>query len=440
MGAVPSTSNLAPCTTCCNGQSEALHETSSTMNTSRLLIEHQCPQCGAPATLEETERLFTCSFCRVKSYLVTGDYFRTMLPQAAPAGRSLVFLPYWRVKGSFFASLPGGIKTRIVDVSRQAVSSPLFPVSLGLRSQTLKLRFVSPESDGVFLKPKVSAKEFLHVVEETFTLSMPEPWFAKAFIGETLSQIYSPFYVTDKVFDAVLNRPVSPALPADFDISKMEGGKPDWQIEFIPTLCPDCGWDLQGEKNSLALSCKNCNSLWMSNGKKFTKLEFGFFPSERPDSVYFPFYRIRADVSGISLASYADLIKAANMAKVVQKGWEDKPFCFWAPAFKIRPQDFLFFSRNLTLSQPSKHEVPQFPRGEILPVTMPVQDAVESLKINLASFIKPPKMLRVINTIDIRARSVALVYLPFQSTGHELFQPSFRLRTTKTLMEYAKHL
>ena len=410
------------------------------MNTSRLLIEHQCPQCGAPATLEETERLFTCPFCRVKSYLVTRDYFRYMLPHAAAAGKSLVFFPYWRFKGSFFISLPGGIKPRIVDVSQQAVSSPLFPVSLGLRSQTLRLRFVSPDHEGVFLKPKVSSKELLGLAEETFTSSTHEPMFAKIFVGETLSQIYSPFYVTDKVFDAVLNRPVSPALPEDVDVSKMEGGKPDWRIEFIPTLCPNCGWDLEGEKNALALSCKNCNSLWINKGRGFAKLEFGLFPSETPNSVYLPFYRIRADVSGIKLSSYADLVKTANMAKVVQEGWEEKPFRFWTPAFKIRPQDFLFFSRNLTLSQPPEEYVTQLPQGEVLPVTMPFQDAVQSLKINLASFIKPPKMLQVLDTVEIKARSLVLVYIPFQRSGNELFQPAFNLRTNKTLLEYAKHL
>ena len=410
------------------------------MNTSRLLIDHQCPQCGAPATLEETERLFTCPFCRVKSYLVTQDYFRYMLPHAAPAGKSLVFLPYWRFKGSFFVSLPGGIKPRIVDVSQQAVSSPFFPVSLGLRSQTLKLRFVSPDHEGAFLKPKVSSKDLLRLAEETFTSSTRGPIFAKAFIGEALSQIYSPFYITDKVFDAVLNRPVSPALSEGIESLHMEGGKPDWRIEFIPSLCPKCGWDLQGEKNALALSCKNCNSLWMSKGKGFAKLEFGLFPAETPDCVYFPFYRIRADVSGIKLRSYADLVKTANMAKVVQEGWEEKPFRFWTPAFKIRPQDFLFFSRNLTLSQPPKEYVNQLPQGEVLPVTMPFQDAVESLKINLASFIKPPKMLEVLDTVEIKARSLILVYIPFQRSGNELFQPDFNLRTNKTLIQYAKHL
>jgi DNA-directed RNA polymerase subunit RPC12/RpoP len=412
----------------------------SMLTNQKLLIDHQCPQCGAPVTLEETERLLACPFCRVKSYLVTRDYFRYMFPHAEHPGKSLVFFPYWRFKGSFFVSLPEGIKPRIVDVSHQAVPSSLFPVSLGLRSQTLKLRFVSPDSGGVFLKPKLSSEDLLRFAEETFVPCKRGPIFEKVFIGETVSQIYSPFYVTDKIVDAVLNRPVSPALPEDFDLARMEGGKPDWRIEFIPALCPKCGWDLQGEKDALALFCENCNSLWMNKGTGFAELEFGAYRAETPDSIYLPFYRIRAEVSGIQLSSYADLVRTANMAKVVQEGWEEKPFRFWAPAFKIRPEDFLFFSRNLTLSQPPKEYAPQLPRGEYLPVTMPVQEAVESLKINLASFIKPPKMLQVLDAVEIKAKGIVLVYIPFQRSGNELFQPAFNLRTNKTLLEYAKHL
>ena len=36
-------------------------------------IEQSCPQCGAPANLEETDRLFACPFCRVTSLLLTRD-------------------------------------------------------------------------------------------------------------------------------------------------------------------------------------------------------------------------------------------------------------------------------------------------------------------------------------------------------------------------------
>jgi hypothetical protein len=51
----------------------------STVKKFEFLIEYQCPQCGAPAILTETDRLFTCQFCRVKSYLLPGDYFRYVL-------------------------------------------------------------------------------------------------------------------------------------------------------------------------------------------------------------------------------------------------------------------------------------------------------------------------------------------------------------------------
>jgi hypothetical protein len=49
-------------------------------------------------------------------------------------------------------------------------------------------------------------------------------------------------------------------------------------------------------------------------------------------------------------------------------------------------------------------------------------------------------MLRVLDTIEIKAKSIVLVYVPFQKSGNELFQPTFNLRTNKTLLEYAKIL
>jgi len=94
----------------------------------------------------------------------------------------------------------------------------------------------------------------------------------------------------------------------------------------------------------------------------------------------------------------------------------------------------------MTLSQPPKEYVAELPRGEVLPVTMPLPDAVESLKINLASFVKPPKMLQVLDAVEIKAKSLVLVYIPFRKSGKELFQPAFNLRTNKTLLEYAKNL
>jgi predicted RNA-binding Zn-ribbon protein involved in translation (DUF1610 family) len=407
----------------------------------RLLIEHQCPQCGAPIVLEETDHLFTCQYCKVKSFLFPGDFFRYLLPHSAPKGKTLVYLPYWRFKGILFSSLLERIDHRIVDVSHQALLSNYFPISLGLRSQALKLRFVSPETEGYFLKPSVPLKEMVQLIEKRFSGALPQPIFTQCFIGETLSQIYSPFYVNGRVHDAVLNRPLASSPPDDFDLMALPGGTPNWQIRFIPAQCPNCGWDLEGERDSIVLSCRNCNSLWIHAKKGFRKLEFGHVRGENDQLLYLPFYRIATEIKGIELRSYADLVRIANLPKVVQDGMEEKPFNFWSPAFKIRPRDFLRFSGAFTLSQPEENWIPELPKAEIYPVTLSVPEALESLKINLAGFMKPPGLLLpTLADIQIKPKSLALVYFPFRVQRDEIYHPFFQLRTTRNVLNYARNL
>ena len=109
--------------------------------------------------MEETDRLFTCEFCRVKSYLVAKDVFRYLLPGQAPESKDLLYFPYWRFKGMLFSCAATGVAYKFVDISHQAVLSHLFPVSLGLRSQALKLKFVNRKTAGRFLKPTQSFEQ-----------------------------------------------------------------------------------------------------------------------------------------------------------------------------------------------------------------------------------------------------------------------------------------
>ena len=227
-----------------------------------LFIEHQCPQCGAPADLKETDRIVDCEYCRVKSYLFSKDVFRYLLPSRAPENAHLIYVPYWRFKGMLFSSLESGIVHRFVDMSHQAVRSRYFPVSVGLRSQALKLRFASPDTPGVFLTPALSFDSVMDIFVKRANRSLQGEIFHQAHIGEALSLIYSPFYAKDKLYDAVLNRPITSGLPKDFDIEAYPAGDLAWRIRFLPTLCPDCGWDLSGERDALGLVCRNCNSLW----------------------------------------------------------------------------------------------------------------------------------------------------------------------------------
>jgi hypothetical protein len=407
-----------------------------------LRIDYQCPQCGAPAEISETDRLFRCAFCKVSSYLVERKYFRYVLPHNAPESRELIWFPYWRFKGMIFFCLPSGIKNRFLDASRQAVSDPLFPVSVGLRSQAMKLQFVTPDLQGRFVKPALPFGRVLDGFLERINRDMPEPILHQAHVGESLSLIYAPFYAGNKIMDAVLNQPVSRKLDEDYDPDRLDGGPPGWRIRFLATLCPACGWDMQGSRDALALHCKNCETMWQAGKEGMTKLNVACMKAaENENTVYLPFWRIRANISGIELRSYADVIRVANLPRVAQPGWEQIPFYFWGPAFKVRPQSFLRLTQQMTLSQPRKGLTGEVPKGKLHPVNLPVSESVETLKLSLAGFMRPEKpALERLDDIQIQANRYLLVYIPFEVRHHDLVQPDFNFAVNRSQLALAGNL
>ncbi|MGD8991893.1 MAG: hypothetical protein PVI00_10615 [Desulfobacterales bacterium] len=391
--------------------------------------------------MEETDRLFACKFCRVTSYLEASDVFRYMLPNAAPATKELLYLPYWRFKGMLFSCSAAGIGHKFVDVSHQAVSSPAFPVSLGLRSQALNLKFVTPETEGRFLKPTQSLAHIEQIFDERFDKALPKPVLHHAHIGEAISLIYAPYYVENRLHDAVLNSPIAGAVLDASELNQLPDEKPHWHIHFKATLCPNCGWDLDGERDSLVLLCKNCTSAWYPVNRDLKQIQFGKHPNDEKNAIYLPFWRIKCDIKGLELESYADLVKVANIPRVIQPGWEKIGFRFWAPAFKVRPKIFLQLSKNLTLAQPHAKLVGELPEKRHYRINLPVTEAIESLKVNLASFLKPKNQLMdVLPTVSITARSFALVYVPFIEKHHEYIQPDLQFAVNKNTLKLSEHL
>ncbi len=378
----------------------------------------------------------------MNSYLIEKNYFRYIFPHKAPENKSLVYFPYWRFKGMLFSCLPGGIKNRFMDMSYQAAESSLFPISVGLRSQAMKLKFVSPESKGFFIKPVTPFKNIMDIFIRRFNADMPKPILHQAHIGETLSLIYSPFYIENKVMDAVLNQPVSSTLDDDFEIKSFKGGPANWGITFVPTLCPGCGWDLEGQRDSLALICNNCKSVWKADKKGLKKLNTAHLPPNNPDGILFlPFWRIKAEIKGVRLESFADMVRLANLPKVVQNGWDKKEFCFWGPAFKVRPQSFLRLTTAVTISQPSGKLIPGTPKNRMHQVNLPVKESVEALKLNLSNFIRPKnRLVDDLPLIEIKPKSYLLVYLPFEVRHHDLVYSDFNIAINKNQMALSGNL
>ncbi len=369
------------------------------------------------------------------------SFFRYVLPHNADEKQEVVFFPYWRFKGMLFFCGPSGITDRFVDVSHQAIVTPYFPLSVGVRSQAMKLRFLSADMPGRFLKPRLPFEEVAANFEKRFGKSLPKPIVHQAHIGESLSLIYSPFYLKDKLYDAILDKPVSAKMWDNFNIDDYDGGSPKWHIRFVSTLCPNCGWDLEGQCNALVLLCKNCNSSWYPVGKKLKQLKFAQIPGKDDNTIYLPFWRIRADISGISLKSYADLVRIANLPKTVQSGWDDVPFRFWIPAFKIRPRLFLRLASHLTVSQPREELIPELPGNRTHPSTLPVKEAIESLAITLADFMKPRKtLMEKFYDIAIDAKSFTLVFVPFSDEHHEFIQHDYQIAINKNVLALSENL
>lgn len=408
----------------------------------RILIDHQCPQCGAPSVLEETDRLFSCHFCRVKSFLHVKDHFRYILPNKAPANQELFYFPYWRFKGMLFSCTSAGIREQFIDVSYQAIDNAHFPVSVGLRSQALKMRFATSDTQGIFLEPQYTADEIIQIFENRFTQNLPKPIYHQEHIGESLSIVYSPFYLSNRLYDAVLDEPLPNAKQQQIALEHFSKVKPNWPLNFLPTLCPGCGWDMQGNRDALALICRNCNSGWLPVGKKFRRIKTGYLRQAVKNPLHLPFWRIKANVDGIDLQTYADLVKVANLPKTVQDEWHQQDFYFWIPAFKLRPRVFMQLANSITLSQPpEKHIAYALPSSDPLSVTLPVTEAIESLKINLACFMRPQiERFPELGQIHINPQQLNLIYIPFSIGHHEYVQPTYQVAINKNLVSLSKNL
>jgi hypothetical protein len=262
-------------------------------------------------------------------------------------------------------------------------------------------------------------------------------------IGENLSLIFEPYYLKEnKIFYEVLNNPVSTQLLDDYYLDNFNGGPAETHLKFLPTLCPECGWDLLGQRDSLTLHCKNCESVWHPGNNQLQKTNTAFISTKSSNTLYLPFWRIRASISGISLSSYADLIRIANLPKVVQSQWENMPFRFWGPAFKVRPQRYLKLATGITISQPTQQLTRGLPKtDQLVSVNLPLKEALETLKINLASLIRPRQlMVDTIQEIQITPKSYLLVYLPFEVGPHEYIQADLNLAINKNQLSLASNL
>ena len=122
-------------------------------------IEQQCPQCGAPVAIEESDRFFSCGHCRVRLYIAGESALRYYLPPAKEAGDEIIFVPYWHLRGADFTLRAAAVKCRILDATSRAAGPQELPLTLGVRAQAMRLRHAVDGVGGRFLRPETSYEE-----------------------------------------------------------------------------------------------------------------------------------------------------------------------------------------------------------------------------------------------------------------------------------------
>jgi uncharacterized CHY-type Zn-finger protein len=402
-------------------------------------IEQSCPQCGAPVTLEETDRILACPFCRTRLYLAPAGHFSYYLPPAPPADGELLYVPYWRLRGSAFTTSPSGVTHRFVDTNTIAASSDGLPPSIGLRAQTLKLHFVSGDTGGRFIAGNIPLAEALPL-----SAGREPGIFSHSFIGETVSRIYSPLLLRgDRLYDGILGKPC-PIQNDDFIENLLSRtAPPEGGIKFVPTLCPHCGWDMEGEKEAAVMICRNCNSAWTPKGESFAEIPVVVVTSRQTKGniTYLPFWRMRSRFDKIRLSSRADLIRVANLPQATTADLEKSPLHFWSPAFKINPNLYARLCRQMTIFCPGGDEAQELPRAVLYPASLPVEEGLEGIAVNLAGMIADKRRLypKLVG-LSVSLEEYRLEYHPFVSNGRELIHPEMGIAIDRTALSFGTRL
>ena len=402
-------------------------------------VEQECPQCGGRIELDEADHLIHCPHCNVRNFIFSGDYSRFYLPSQS-TNRNLIYAPYMRFKGVVFSCEGTSVKHRIVDITLQGSAVKQLPLSLGFRPQALKMRFVSSDIEGIFLHNTVTSNDVMNDLETRRSITSSGKVLHRAYIGEVVTCIYLPLFVKkDQMFDAVVNKTIAKVFDYDNVLTSAIDTDPYWTITFMPTLCPNCGWDLAGERDSVVLTCSNCDSAWEPSKGTFIRTEIIAVPGGCNNTVHLPFWKWSAEDTDFPIVSYTDFIRVTGQPMIVQELCQE--MLFWIPAFKIRPNVFLRLARQMTITRMDFPMMEESVPKNVYPVTLSRNEAAQAIKIAFASSVVNKKSIfPLLPQINFTMKNSTLTFLPFIDTGHELIQQQMRFAIRKNTLKFGRNL
>jgi len=430
--------------------------------------------------MSESARLLGCPYCGVKSFVCGNGVFRYRLPELGErtssenggkreSGSKKIYLPYLRFKGNVFMVTPSGITYKILDTTRMGHVLPGLPPSLGLRPQAMQVQRLLPESGGHYLRLTSTPRELLEQVahllprhkrgtgrsaaplrEAGITVGSHLENIStaggdvlhRAFIGETVSYVYLPLdWGATEIMDGVTGDRLFSRREIGGKRLQISAFNPRWQISFRSTLCPRCGWTLEGEGDTLVMHCGNCDTAWALGEKELEPLPWQCVSGDQATKLYLGFWKIVARVSPPRIDTYGDFIRQTNQPMVVRPEWEGREMQYLVPAFKLKPKSFLRVGRQTTMGQWRLRTEEGRRLPHLFPVTLPLAEARQAVPVLLAtSSASRKKIFPFLPRMKVEQRDAKLVYLPFVDKGHDWYQPHCGVSIAKTILRFGRSL
>ncbi len=392
--------------------------------------------------MEETDQIFQCPFCRVRLFVQETPFpcYR-LAPSSGFQQKELFYVPYWRFRGLVFAVDSSGLRHHFLDTSMAAVSIPDLPPSLGLKPQALRLEFCAPQSPHPYLPPSLSRKAFLKKLAQGVRGRLGgNSIFCQAFIGETLSLIYAPHYrEKGKVFDAITGDPVGKEPEG---LNSAGTDSPPAAASFRPLLCPQCGWDLTGERDAVVFSCLHCGRLWEAGTSGYRSVEtHQLAGSAWTESFWVPFWVIGVHCEGVPPENFEALRPFPSGSKNRKGKSSEKTFTFWVPAFKLAPRHFIRIAGIVTRKQPDSQPVEPGWKTSFHPANLPAVEAFQATPVILGSlFSKRRSFQEHLKKIRLAFRHKRLVFVPVRRLGPDWIQEDLSWSLSPSSLKHGTRL
>lgn len=370
---------------------------------------------------------------------------RYVLPMAGGASSAgLLLAPYLRFKGTIYLVSDDGIEHRVIDTTQTANPAQGLPPSLGVRPQAMRLNRINPAAGNLFLPQTLKASAILEKAATVGSLipQAGEQLYHRAYIGEHLSYIYLPLLVKEQG----LHDGVTGARLIDLDElegSDVRGKRFDeaWKINFLATLCPQCGAGLDGTGDCQVMTCANCDTAWALTPDRLLGVDWQIQPGDSSTRLFLPFWKVATHIPALDIYSFADFVERSNQPFLPRAQWRERVMSVWVPAVRLRPKSFLLAGRQATIGQwrlaPTEGKV----QPNLFPVTLPFSEARQAVKLMLAAATASPKRIfPALPHVRLTEMTMQLVYLPFNDQGHDWVQPHTGVAIGKNILRFGRSL